>query len=140
LSEIRDIIHKAGIGNSAKKTAVAIFEALGVAEAKVHATSIDRVHFHEVGAVDAMVDIVCAAVGAEALGVEKIICSPLNVGGGIGQLRTRHVSRTRTGNRRTAERCTRVFVGPAGRTGYANGRCDCEDAGFWLWRVPRNEN
>jgi uncharacterized protein (TIGR00299 family) protein len=82
LSEIRDIIHKAGISNSAKKTAVAIFEALGVAEAKVHATSIDRVHFHEVGAVDAMVDIVCAAVGAEALGVEKIICSPLNVGGG----------------------------------------------------------
>jgi len=38
--------------------------------------------FHEVGAVDAMVDIVCAAVGAEALGVNEIICSPLNVGGG----------------------------------------------------------
>ena len=39
-------------------------------------------HFHEVGAVDAMVDIVCAAVGAESLGVDEIICSPLNVGGG----------------------------------------------------------
>ena len=39
-------------------------------------------HFHEVGAVDAMVDIICASVGAEALGVDEIVCSPLNVGGG----------------------------------------------------------
>jgi len=82
LTEIREIIRKAGISESAKGTAVAIFEALGAAEAKIHATSIEKVHFHEVGAVDAMVDIVCAAVGAEALGVDQIICSPLNVGGG----------------------------------------------------------
>jgi len=82
LTEIREIISKAEISDAAKKTAVAIFEALGMAEAKIHATSIEKVHFHEVGAVDAMVDIVCAAVGSEALGVEEIICSPLNVGGG----------------------------------------------------------
>jgi uncharacterized protein (TIGR00299 family) protein len=82
LSEIREIIGKAAISDTAKKTAIAIFEALGTAEAKIHATSIQEVHFHEVGAVDAMVDIVCAAVGAAALGVDAIICSPLNVGGG----------------------------------------------------------
>jgi uncharacterized protein (TIGR00299 family) protein len=82
LSEIREIIGKAAISDNAKKTAIAIFEALGAAEAKIHATSIEKVHFHEVGAVDAMVDIVCASVGAEALGVDEIICSPLNVGGG----------------------------------------------------------
>ncbi len=82
LKEIRAIISNSGISDSAKKTAIAIFEALGAAEAKIHATSIEKVHFHEVGAVDAMVDIVCAAVGAEALGVDEIICSPLNVGGG----------------------------------------------------------
>src|SRR6202044_3449607 len=58
------------------------FEALGQAEAEIHGTSINQVHFHEVGAVDAMVDIVCAAVGAESLAVEEWICSPLNVGGG----------------------------------------------------------
>jgi uncharacterized protein (TIGR00299 family) protein len=83
LGEIREIISAAAIPEGAKKTAIAIFEALGRAEAKIHNTSIERVHFHEVGAVDAMVDIVCAAVGAEALGVDEIICSPLNVGGGM---------------------------------------------------------
>jgi uncharacterized protein (TIGR00299 family) protein len=82
LTEIRRIISAASISEGAKKTAVAIFEALGRAEAKIHNTSIESVHFHEVGAVDAMVDIVCAAVGAEALAVDEIICSPLNVGGG----------------------------------------------------------
>ncbi len=82
LKEIREIIRKAGISDGAKRTAIAIFEALGAAEAKIHDSDIEKVHFHEVGAVDAMVDIVCAAVGAEALGVDEIVCSPLNVGGG----------------------------------------------------------
>ena len=82
LNEIRQIIGKASISETAKATSIRIFEALGAAEAKIHSTSIEKVHFHEVGAVDAMVDIVCAAVGAEALGVDDWVCSPLNVGGG----------------------------------------------------------
>lgn len=82
LKEIREIIRGAAISDTARQTAIAIFEALGAAEAKIHNSEIEKVHFHEVGAVDAMVDIVCAAVGAEALGVDEIICSPLNVGGG----------------------------------------------------------
>jgi uncharacterized protein (TIGR00299 family) protein len=82
LSEIRKIISRAAISDPAKATAIAIFEALGKAEAKIHNVAVETVHFHEVGAVDAIVDIVCAAVGAEALGVDEIICSPLNVGGG----------------------------------------------------------
>jgi len=82
LRNIRKIIEKAAIGSNAKRTAIKIFEALGQAEAEIHNVSIDQVHFHEVGAVDAMVDIVCAAVGAESLGVEGWVCSPLNVGGG----------------------------------------------------------
>jgi uncharacterized protein (TIGR00299 family) protein len=83
LTEIRKIILAASISERAQKTAIAIFEALGHAEAKIHNTSVEGVHFHEVGAVDAMVDIVCAAVGAEALGVDEIVCSPLNLGGGM---------------------------------------------------------
>ncbi len=82
LKEIREIITAAAISERAKKTAITIFENLGSAEAKVHNTDIESIHFHEVGAVDAMVDIVCAAVGAEALGVDEWVCSPLNVGGG----------------------------------------------------------
>jgi pyridinium-3,5-bisthiocarboxylic acid mononucleotide nickel chelatase len=82
LNEIRRIIEKAAIGNTAGATAIRIFEALGQAEAEIHDTSVDQVHFHEVGAVDAMVDIVCAAAGAESLAVEEWVCSPLNVGGG----------------------------------------------------------
>ena len=82
LNEIRTIISASRISESAKKTAIAIFEALGKAEAKIHNVPIETVHFHEVGAVDALVDIVCAAVGAEAFCVDEIVCSPLNVGGG----------------------------------------------------------
>jgi len=82
LNEIKEIISAAKISASAKKTATSIFEALGAAEAKIHNVPVQDIHFHEVGAVDAIVDIVCAAVGAEALGVDEIICSSLNVGGG----------------------------------------------------------
>jgi uncharacterized protein (TIGR00299 family) protein len=82
LNEIRGIIRKARISESAKKTAIAIFEKLGQAEGKIHNVPSEKIHFHEVGAVDALVDIVCAVVGAEALAVDEIVCSPLNVGGG----------------------------------------------------------
>jgi len=82
LTAIKEIIAGAAITDGAKETAAAIFDALGAAEAKIHDVPIEEIHFHEVGAVDALVDIVCAAVGAEALGVDEIVCSPLNVGGG----------------------------------------------------------
>lgn len=89
LKEIREAISKAairggkaGISETAKQTAIRIFEALGAAEAKIHNTDIEKIHFHEVGAIDAIVDITCASAGVEALKVDSIICSPLNVGGG----------------------------------------------------------
>src|SRR5271165_5436371 len=82
LSDILRIIESAKISQSAKHTASEIFRALGAAEAKVHNVGIEDIHFHEVGAADAIVDIVCAAVGAEALAVKQFVASPLNVGGG----------------------------------------------------------
>jgi len=82
LTEIREIVSRAKISATAKATAIRIFERLGEAEAKIHNVPVEKVHFHEVGAVDAMVDIVCAAVGVEALAVGEWVCSPLNVGSG----------------------------------------------------------
>ena len=82
LTEIREIVQHSKISDQAKAIAIAIFEKLGTVESKIHDVPIEEVHFHEVGAVDALVDIVCAAVGADALGVDEFACSPLNVGGG----------------------------------------------------------
>lgn len=82
LTAIKELISRAAISRTAKTKAIAMFEALGAAEAKIHNVPIEDVHFHEIGAVDAIVDMVCAAVGSEALAVDEIICSPLNVGGG----------------------------------------------------------
>src|SRR5258708_1235802 len=59
---------------------------LGEAEARVHDVPLEKIHFHEVGAVDAIVDIVGACVGFHALGIEKFACSALNVGGGTAKM------------------------------------------------------
>lgn len=81
-AEIRDLIAQAKLESRVKDRALAIFEALARAEAKVHGTTVDAVHFHEVGAVDAIVDVVAAAVGLELLGIDRVTCSPIAVGHG----------------------------------------------------------
>ena len=82
LSSILKIIAAAPLSESVKARASRAFQLLGEAEAAIHSIPIEKVHFHEVGAVDTIVDIVCAAAGAELLGVEQWLASPLNVGSG----------------------------------------------------------
>ncbi len=82
LGEILEMIEKAELPPDAKEKGKAIFQRLGEAEAKVHDVAIEKVHFHEVGAVDSIVDIVGAAIGFGMLGIERFACSPLNVGSG----------------------------------------------------------
>ena len=82
LSAIVEIIHSAPLSEIVKEHAIRAFQLLGEAEAAIHSIPIEKVHFHEVGAVDTIVDIVCAAAGCEALGVDRWLCSPLNVGSG----------------------------------------------------------
>ena len=83
LPAIRAILDVAPIPADARKLALHAFALLGAAEAAIHGVSIDQVHFHEVGAVDAIVDITSAAVGLTSLGVEQWHCSPVNVGSGF---------------------------------------------------------
>jgi pyridinium-3,5-bisthiocarboxylic acid mononucleotide nickel chelatase len=82
LSAILAIIKSAPLSEPVKTRASRAFQLLGEAEARIHSMPIDQVHFHEVGAVDTIVDIVCSALGSEHLKVDRWICSPLNVGSG----------------------------------------------------------
>lgn len=83
LSVIRKLIEGAKLADSVKRRAIHTFELLGASEAKIHNVDIEKIHFHEVGAVDAIVDIVAACAGIDALGVDAWYASPLNVGGGM---------------------------------------------------------
>lgn len=81
--EIRALITAADLTAGAKKIALRAFELLAMAEGNVHGIAPEEVHFHEIGAVDAIADIVCGAVGVDWLGVEKWRCSAVNVGSGF---------------------------------------------------------
>ena len=83
LTVIRNLINAANLAAPIKETAIQTFELLGASEARIHNVSIEKIHFHEVGAVDAIVDIVAAAAGIHVLAIDKWHSSPLNVGGGM---------------------------------------------------------
>jgi uncharacterized protein (TIGR00299 family) protein len=83
LAAIRDLINAAALAPAVKATAIQTFELLGASEAKIHNVPIEKIHFHEVGAVDAIVDIVAACAGIDALAIDRWHSSPLNVGGGM---------------------------------------------------------
>ena len=82
LSKIEQIIRASALGGSVKDRGIRIFRRLGEVEAAIHRIDIEKVHFHEVGALDSIVDIVGAVVGFQLLGIEKIYSSPLNLGSG----------------------------------------------------------
>jgi len=82
LSDIRTILENSDLDNSIKEKSIGIFTRLAEAEAKVHQTTVDQIHFHEVGAMDAIIDVVGSVAGIAALGIEKIVCSALHVGAG----------------------------------------------------------
>lgn len=86
LRDIEKIILDSNLSDLVKKRSIAIFTRLAEAEAKVHGINVEKVHFHEVGAMDAIIDIVGSCIGFELLGVERFICSKIHVGSGFVQM------------------------------------------------------
>ena len=83
LADIRHIINESNISQNAKEISIKVFTEIAQAEAKVHGKNLDQVHFHEVGAVDSIVDIVGAAICIDLLKVDRIYCSPVHEGKGF---------------------------------------------------------
>lgn len=85
LKQILDLIATSWMGERAKRDASAVFTRLGEAEARVHGIALEKVHFHEVGAVDSIADIAGACAAIELLGIDQIYCSAVNLGSGTVQ-------------------------------------------------------
>ena len=83
LTDINYLIDNSMLDKEVKDLCKKIFLKLGKAESKIHNVDIDKVHFHEVGAIDSIVDIVGAAIGLKKLGIEKVFCSHLPLGKGF---------------------------------------------------------
>ncbi len=88
LSEISKLIDGSALSAAGKERSKDLFAKIGEAEAAIHGTSMEKVHLHEVGALDSIIDIVGTVYALETLGVERIVSSPLNVGSGT--VRTEH--------------------------------------------------
>ncbi len=83
LTHIKRIIDNSSLSTSIKQQASRIFQRLAEAEAKVHGVQVEEVHFHEVGALDTIIDVVGAVAGLNLLGIDRVIASPVNVGAGM---------------------------------------------------------
>jgi len=104
LPEIRGMIERADLPATVREQSVAVFERLAGAEARVHGTTADRVHFHEVGAIDAIIDIVGATAGLHDLGIETLHASAVPLGEGWNRLGARSPAPARARHARTAGR------------------------------------
>jgi uncharacterized protein (TIGR00299 family) protein len=86
LADLLRIIDDSNLNTAVKNRASLVFTLLAEAESEVHNVPVERIHFHEVGALDAIIDVVGACIGFEMLGIERFVCSPLHVGSGTVEI------------------------------------------------------
>ncbi len=85
IKDIENILHGSGLGEEVRERSLSAFRRLAEVEAKIHGVPVESVHFHEVGAVDSIVDIVGTFIGVKLLGIERLFSSPVNAGGGFAR-------------------------------------------------------
>ncbi|MDE2573176.1 MAG: nickel pincer cofactor biosynthesis protein LarC, partial [bacterium] len=91
LSDVLEIIDRSLLSRRVKQQASSIYVRLAEAEARVHGTTVEKIHFHEVGQIDAIVDVAITCIALELLGIERVYCSPFPVGhGAIGMAHGRY--------------------------------------------------
>lgn len=81
-THIKKAIEESELDQPEKETALKMFEVIGKAEAKIHDSTLEKVHFHEVGGVDSMIDIIGTAIAYHTLNIDKVVCSPVAAGNG----------------------------------------------------------
>ncbi len=81
-THIKKAIEESELDEAEKETALKMFESIGLAESQIHNSSLEKVHFHEVGGVDSMIDIIGTAIAFHSLNIEKVVCSPVAAGNG----------------------------------------------------------
>ena len=140
LSDIFAILDNSDLEEVIIDRAKRIFDRLAAAEAKVHNTSKDQVHLHEVSGIDAIVDIVGAVAGLHLLEVDEIYASPLSLGGGFRPVRPRTHACPRTGNDGVAVRCARPTDRNPQRASDTHRRSHYHDACGWIRHNARDDH
>ena len=128
------------IDPAAKQTAHQIFRAVAVAEAKVHGTTLEKVHFHEVGAIDSIADIVGTAVALHSLGIQQIIASPVPTG--TGSITIAH-GRVSVPAPATAELLCGIPIAPSNieaELTTPTGSCDLKGVRPTVWSGSSNDD
>ncbi len=136
LPHIEKIIYSAEMGQRVKDDALAVFRKLGEAEAKSHNVPIEKVHFHEVGAVDSICDIVGACVALDALEIEEVYCVADQCREWNCRDRAWHVAGTGAGHGRVTDGKTDLFGRAGNGADHADRRCTASDTSERLWRAP----
>ncbi len=134
LKEVLSIIERSELGPEVKEKSKAIFQRIANAEAKIHHLSVDEVHFHELGGLDSVVDIVGSILGLQLLGVDEVWVSRVNVGGWICDVRARNFPCSCACHFIPDEGEAHLLLGHRKGASHTHWSSGFDDSGFQIWR------